>query len=37
MKNDRDDYRFDEHDWLGVICGIALVAMFVLIHLEVLP
>ncbi len=32
-----DDYEFDHHDWLGVACGIALVAMFILLHLEVLP
>lgn len=48
MKNDQhnkhdhhfyehDDYHFDAHDAIGVACGIALVAMFILLYIGVIP
>lgn len=36
-RNDFDDNDFDEHDVLGVACGIALVAMFILLYIGVIP
>lgn len=35
--NDFDDNDFDYHDAIGVACGIALAAMFILLYMGVLP